>query len=128
MIIVSENPDEIVGDENGVVVAHHKPPNIIFLVAPQRLRHDSGDSEGGAVALAVGVGEIGGVAGDLHRREAVGVVDEVVEPYDASHMIGFEPELDVVLSLLPELGGGGDAEHHVREVGEGVSVIERSGD
>ena len=65
VVVLPQNPEEVVGHENGVVVPHHEPPHVLEAEA-QRLRHDPRDADGGAVALLVGVGEVGGVGGDLH--------------------------------------------------------------
>lgn len=67
------------------------------------------------MTLPVLVREFGGVSGDSHRREAlVGAsLDRTIKPNYSPHLLRFPPQLYVVLPLLPELGGGGNAEGYV---------------
>lgn len=124
MIVFPQNTNQVLRHENGVVVAHHEPPHVLQ-PQPQRLRHDPRDPDRRPVPLPVRVPEPGGVAGDSHRRErvVVGLRRHVlVEPDDAAHLPRSVLELDVVLALVPELGGGGDAKDDVAEGGAVLGV------
>ncbi|KAM1032515.1 hypothetical protein ACFX13_036937 [Malus domestica] len=69
------------------------------------------------MALFVRVREPGGVARDFNRREAdvfrIFILYFAVQPDYPAHRLGLVLELDVVLPLFPELGGGGNAENDV---------------
>lgn len=116
MVVFPQDPHEIVGDENGVVVPHYEPPHVLE-PKTQRLGDDPRYPNRGTVPLFVSVREPRGVAGDFNRREAeafrVFILYLAVQPNYASHRVGLVPELDVVLPLFPKLGGGGNAEYDV---------------
>ncbi|GMN19168.1 hypothetical protein TIFTF001_046917 [Ficus carica] len=121
VIVLPQNSDEIIGDEDGVVVAHNEPPHALH-PQPQRLRHDSRDPDRRAVALGVFVPETRGVLGDLQWRQEKSVVvflgfHALVNPNDASHFLRPPPQLDVVFPPVPELRRSSDSEDDVREAG-----------
>lgn len=118
VVVFSQHPYEVVCDEDGVIVAHDEPPDVLE-AQTQRFGDDPRDPNGGAVTLLVGVSEAGGIAGDLDGREAIaGLISYgAVQPDYASHGLGLVPEFDVVLPLGPQLGRGRNAENYVLHIG-----------
>lgn len=62
-IVLVQRREEVLGEEDGVVVAEHDPVDV-GEVSIDELFGDAGDASGGAETAREGVGEAGGVGGD----------------------------------------------------------------
>lgn len=118
MIILREHRRQILGDEDGIIVAEDIPPNTTF-AAVDGFFDDARDTDGGAVAAGEGVREARGVGGDEEgERRRLG--RWFVEEEEGAGGVRGVPEREEGEAAGEGGGGGGDGEEEVAEGGGGV--------
>ena len=130
MIVFLQNIHQILGEKNGVIVAHHEPPHI-FRPQLKTLLHDARNPDRRARAVPAAVLEPGRIPGNFVRRRGLRPSHAarrlLLEPNEPAGDVRLPPKLRVMPALAPRLSGASDAEQKMGYIclfvtGEDINV------